>query len=244
MDQIQTNEYEEFILLKLQFERLCYLKEKEGERNKTIETKASIFIGSTSIMGAILVGCSNLITENYQESSYLNFFILLFLIVLVLNLGRSIIYSILVLRKRPFYEFCIEDLTNINNAKDYYSKLIETITCIIKNNKNIIDNKVDLMQKAQDSFENFGIWSLIFIVNLLGYNVFNFLSLGKFTIILIMIVLTIMLLCVCYLFLKNLKSKYINDTNENITKNLVFHKALPKSRRRKRIMFFKPPSVD
>ena len=44
---------DEIELLKLKYEKLQYIEEKEKERDKTVENKASMFIGSTSIMGAI-----------------------------------------------------------------------------------------------------------------------------------------------------------------------------------------------
>ena len=60
----KTNQEDEQLeVLKLKYEKLCYFLEEERDRRKTVEGKASIFIGTTSIMGAILVGCSKLIFD-------------------------------------------------------------------------------------------------------------------------------------------------------------------------------------
>lgn len=69
----KTNQEDEQLeVLKLKYEKLCYFLEEERDRRKTVEGKASIFIGTTSIMGAILVGCSKLIFDETDDGKIVN----------------------------------------------------------------------------------------------------------------------------------------------------------------------------
>lgn len=122
--EVQGNDEIEF--LKLKYEKLQYIDEKERERDKTIENKASMFIGSTSIMGAIIIGCANLVSNGSSTYSYVNMCILLFMLILIYCLGRSITYSVLTLRKRKFWNLGVDDLENTTNKKDHYKKLIDS----------------------------------------------------------------------------------------------------------------------
>ena len=92
------------------------------------------------------------------------------MLILIYCLGRSIIYSILTLRKRTFWYLGIDDLQNTTNRKEHYKKLIKSTIKIIKHNEAVINSKVDSMQTAQESFVNFWIWSGLFFVNLLVYH--------------------------------------------------------------------------
>ena len=169
---------EEIELLKLKYEKLQYIDEKERERDKTVENKASMFIGSTSIMGAIIIGCANLVSDGTNAYSYVNLCILSFMLILIYCLGRSIIYSILTLRKRTFWYLGIDDLQNTTNKKEHYKKLIKSTIKIIKHNEAVINSKVDSMQTAQEWFVNFWIWSGLFFVNLLVYHLLHAYGVG------------------------------------------------------------------
>ena len=65
-------EGEEVELLRMKYEKLQFIEQKENERDKTVENKASMFIGSTSIMGAIIIGCANLVLDGSNAYSYVN----------------------------------------------------------------------------------------------------------------------------------------------------------------------------
>lgn len=166
-------EDEELELLRLKYEKLHYIQEVEKERDKTVENKASMFIGSTSIMGAIIIGCANLVTDKENVYSYVNMCILLFMLILIYCLGCSIIHSVLTLRKRLYYQLGINDLENRRNKKEHYVKLVESTIKIIEHNENIINSKVDSMQKAQDRFIDFWIWTVLFFINMVAYHLFR-----------------------------------------------------------------------
>ena len=168
-----VKENEDIKLLKLKYEKLHYIQEVEKERDKTVENKASMFIGSTSIMGAIIIGCANLVTDKDNVYSFVNICILLFMLILIYYLGCSIIQSVLTLRKRLYYQLGINDLENRRNIKEHYVKLIESTIKIIKHNEEIINSKVDSMQKAQECFIDFWIWTVLFFINMVAYHVLH-----------------------------------------------------------------------
>lgn len=198
---LENNEVE---LLKLKYEKLQYIEEKENERDKTVESKASMFIGSTSIMGAIIIGCANLVLDGTNTISYVNLCVFSFLLILIYCLGRSIIYSVLTLRKRKFWSLGIDDLQNTTNKKDYYIKLIDSTIKIIKHNEILINSKVDLMQIAQQSFVSFWIWSGVFFVNLLAYHVCHAYGIGMSWDTMIKVFVTLLLSGIVYLVLANM----------------------------------------
>ena len=195
---------EEIELLKLKYEKLQYIDEKERERDKTVENKASMFIGSTSIMGAIIIGCANLVSDGANAYSYVNLCILSFMLILIYCLGRSIIYSILTLRKRTFWYLGIDDLQNTTNRKEHYKKLIKSTIKIIKHNEAVINSKVDSMQTAQESFVNFWIWSGLFFVNLLAFHLFHAYGVGLTWDTILWVIITMALSGIGYLVMANL----------------------------------------
>ena len=127
----KTNQEDEQLeVLKLKYEKLCYFLEEERDRRKTVEGKASIFIGTTSIMGAILVGCSKLIFDETDDGKIVNTFILVSMLVLVAILASTIWYSVKVLKKRTYWKLATNDLVNIANRKQYYIEMISSMTLI------------------------------------------------------------------------------------------------------------------
>lgn len=210
---IQENE--EVELLKLKYEKLQFIEETEKEREKTVESKASMFIGSTSIMGAIIIGCANLVLDGTYAYSYVNMCVLSFMLILIYCLGCSIIYSILTLRKRKLWYLGIDDLQNTTNKKEYYTKLIDSTIIIIKHNEIVINSKVDLMQKAQQCFVSFWIWSGVFFVNLLAYHVFHAYGVWMSFETMIGVFVTLILSCIIYLILKNVVDNLKKDAGDN-----------------------------
>lgn len=206
---------DEIELLKLKYEKLQYIEEKEKERDKTVENKASMFIGSTSIMGAIIIGCANLVLDGDQVYSYVNMCILVFMLILIFCLGRSIIYSVLTLRKRKFWYLGIDDLQNIINEKDYYTRLIDSTIKIIRHNETVINSKVDLMQMAQQSFVSFWIWSGVFFVNLLAYHVFHAYGIGMSWDMMFKVLVTLILSAVVYMVVDNVVENLKQDEGDN-----------------------------
>lgn len=209
-----TSENSEVELLKLKYEKLQFIEEKENERDKTVESKASMFIGSTSIMGAIIIGCANLVLDGTNTISYVNLCVFSFLLILIYCLGRSIIYSVLTLRKRKFWSLGIDDLQNTTNKRDYYTKLIESTIKIIKHNETVINSKVDLMKIAQQSFVSFWIWAGVFFVNMLAYHIFHAYGIGMSWDTMIKVLVTLLLSGIVYLVLANMVDSLKREEDE------------------------------
>lgn len=207
-------EGEEVELLRMKYEKLQFIEQKENERDKTVENKASMFIGSTSIMGAIIIGCANLVLDGSNAYSYVNMCILLFMLILIYCLGRSITYSVLTLRKRKFWYLGIDDLQNTTNKKDHYIKLIDSTIRIIKHNQGVINSKVDYMQIAQESFVNFWIWSGLFFINLLAFHVFHAYGIGLSWNTTLWVLLTFLLSGIGYLMMAGMVDK-LRKTDED-----------------------------
>ncbi len=201
-------------LLRLKYEKLQYIEEKESDREKTVEAKASMFIGSTSIMGAIIIGCANLVSEPINMLSYVNTCILSYMFILILCLGRSITYSLQTLRKRVFWYLDINDLEKIRSKEVYYKKLIVSTIKIINHNQEIINSKVDSMHKAQQCFIDFWIWSGIFIAYLVSFHILSSCRMEWAFDILTKVVVTMILSSIMYLILKSLV-RNIPSTEEN-----------------------------
>lgn len=206
----EAREDDEIEFLKLKYEKLQYIDEKERERDKTIENKASMFIGSTSIMGAIIIGCANLFSNGSNAYSYVNICILMFMLILIYSLGRSIIYSVLTLRKRKFCNLGVDDLGNTTNKKDHYKKLIDSTIRIIKHNEAVINSKVDLMQIAQESFVDFWIWSGVFFMNIFVYHVFHAYEIRLSGYTLLLVLVTMLLSVIGYLVVDSMVERLKN----------------------------------
>jgi hypothetical protein len=216
----EAREDDEIEFLKLKYEKLQYIDEKERERDKTIENKASMFIGSTSIMGAIIIGCANLVSNGSSAYSYVNMCILLFMLILIYCLGRSITYSVLTLRKRVFWNLGVDDLENTTNKKDHYKKLINSTIRIIKHNEALINSKVDSMEIAQESFVDFWIWSGVFLMNILVYHVFHVYGMGVSWNTLLRVIVTMALSGIGYLVVASMVARWkksdVDEVNPNV----------------------------
>lgn len=221
---VVCNNEEVVELLKLKYEKLQYIDEKERERDKTVENKASMFIGSTSIMGAIIIGCADLVLDSSNTYSYVNLCILSFMVILIYCLGRSITYSVLSLRKRTYWVLGVNDLENTTNKKQFYTKLIESTIKIIKYNEDVINSKVDSMQIAQESFVDFWIWSGVFFVNLLAYRVFHAYGIGLSWDTLLWFLITMIISGIGYLVVltkvNRLKNTDVDEAKPNVDEDI------------------------
>lgn len=216
----EVREDDEIEFLKMKYEKLQYIDEKERERDKTIENKASMFIGSTSIMGAIIIGCANLVSNGSSTYSYVNMCILLFMLILIYCLGRSITYSVLTLRKRIFWYLGVDDLENTTNKKDHYKKLIDSTIKIIKHNQAVINSKVDSMQIAQESFVDFWIWSGVFFVNILIFHVFHAYEIRLSGYTLLLVLVTMILSVIGYLVVESMVERLRKSDEDEAKPNV------------------------
>ncbi len=200
-------EDKEIELLKLRYEILCAILKREKERDKTVESKASLFIGTTSIVGAVLVGCVKLVSDEKGDDTCLNTIILLFMLVLVSLLSFAIWHSIRVLQKRKYCMLGIEDLGDTKTEKEHYLKLIDATIKIIKYNEPIINAKVDSMEMAQRRFIDFGLFSIIYVTVLLIYKLLTVLNTQIYLTLAIIVFHTIIFAVIGKSFVRILRNK-------------------------------------
>lgn len=152
------NDSDEIEILRLKYTYYKNILDQERERMKIVESKASMFIGSTSILGALLVGCFNLVS---QRVTGIHIISIGFLFLMVWFLAKAIIHSIQAVRKRVFYMLEFSDFDGIGNEKEYYETMIEKITIVYKQNQEVVNRKVGHMSEAQSYFKKF--WCMVVI---------------------------------------------------------------------------------
>lgn len=128
----------------------CY--NQEAERRKSIESKASLFIGTISVVTSVVLGVTSILVK--ENSFNITVSILVFLLfILTLYMSRTVWFSIKALEREKYYSKAVDDFL-INSADEsYYKQLIAAITNKIRKNAITINGKVDNMTMAQEYFK-------------------------------------------------------------------------------------------
>ena len=124
----------------------------EQDRNKTIETKSVIFIGSIGFVVTFIIGITNLLLTG--QGVYFNAItagMVLVAIVLIAYFIRSSWYSIKALTRQRFQVLHFKDI--IKGDKNYPKEMIAKILNISKANAKIINFRVDYMTMAQEYYK-------------------------------------------------------------------------------------------
>ena len=123
----------------------CY--KEEEERRKTVESKSSLFIGTITVAGSIVIGA----TSNFIKGDKFDlwtFLLILLLVILTLYITRTIWFSIKALERKTYYSV---------SSTDYFNKdqkqLIKEVIAGIKKNEKVTNEKVDNMTLAQEYFK-------------------------------------------------------------------------------------------
>ena len=128
----------------------CY--NSEADRRKSIEGKASLFIGTISVVTSVVLGVTSiLVKENDFDITISALIILLF--ILTLYMSRTIWFSIQALERKNYYSISVNDFLLNDSNDEYYKKLIAEITNKINKNALTINGKVDSMTMAQEYFK-------------------------------------------------------------------------------------------
>ena len=146
----------------------CY--KAEEERGKTIESKSSLFIGTITVAGTIVIGA----TSNFIKGDRFDlwtFLLILLLVILTLYITRTIWFSIKALERKTYYSISTTDYLN-KNQKQLMKEVIEGI----KNNEKVTNEKVDNMILAQKYFKRAVIVIAIYSLTILLSFSFNFFS--------------------------------------------------------------------
>ena len=128
--------------IKIAFELAQKIYNDEQDRNKTIETKSVVFVGSIGFVIAIIIGITNFLLSG--QNVYFNAItagIVLVTIVLIAYLVRSSWYSIKALTRQKFQVLRFDDI--IKHDKNYLKQIIAKI----------INLRVDYMTMAQEYYK-------------------------------------------------------------------------------------------
>lgn len=140
--------------------------ESELARNSTIETKASLFIGSLAIITSVVLAITTTLIGQNNFSSVL-FLLICLLFFLTIYILRTVWFAIKVHERRPFYTFYHNDILKDGDDLEYSKSLIVSIINKTKKNSLVINSKIDNMVMAQEYFKRalvtLSVYSLILI---------------------------------------------------------------------------------
>jgi hypothetical protein len=140
--------------------------EREEDRKKSVETKASLFIGTISVVTSVIVGITSvLINKNDFTTGTTTLIFLLF--ILTIYMARTIWFSVQTLERRNYHVISIQDFLLTGPKDDYNKKLIVEFANMITKNSTTINRKVDSMVMAQEYFKR-----AIVIVTLFSFALF------------------------------------------------------------------------
>jgi hypothetical protein len=138
--------------IKIAFELVQKIYNDEQDRNKTIETKSVVFIGSIGFVVTFIIGITNFLLTG--QNVFLNTItagMVLVAVVLIAYFVRSSWYSIKALTRQKFWVLHFEDI--IKRDKNYLGKIIAEIINNSKENSKIINLRVDYMTMAQEYYK-------------------------------------------------------------------------------------------
>lgn len=126
-------------------------EKNEAERNKNVESKAAIFIGSFGVaVSALLIVLRGVVLQNA-----FNIFDYLFaasLAIIILYLLRTIWFAIKVLERRTFYRLGFPIFFFTEKKEKRKQIILDSYNCILKN-RAVINDKVSNMVMAQEYFK-------------------------------------------------------------------------------------------
>ena len=155
---------------KMQYAYECY--KQEMERKKTVESKASMFIATSTFVATVLIGLSTRQILEGKFSSVFAFLLQLLLACVMFFVLRTLWYSIKTLEKRSFYYLSLNDFRD-ERGDDFYYKMISELDEAICRNQPITNRKVDHMMKAQYSFKVAIGLSVVYILLLMAFLVMS-----------------------------------------------------------------------
>jgi hypothetical protein len=157
----------------------CY--KSESDRRKNIEGKASLFIGTISVVTSVVLGVTSILVKENEFGITISVFILLF--ILTIYMLRTIWFSIQALERKNYYSISVEDFLLNDLNDEYYKKLIAEIKNKITKNAVTINSKVDSMTMAQEYFKRaivvvalYSFVLLLLFISKSGFNYFSYLN--------------------------------------------------------------------
>jgi len=155
----------------------CY--NSESDRRKSIEGKASLFIGTISVVTSVVLGVTSILVKESEFDITISALIIL-LFILTLYMSRTIWFSIQALERKNYYSISVNDFLLNDSNDEYYKKLIAEIANKINRNALTINSKVDSMTMAQEYFKRaivvVALYSFVILLFFMSKSEFDFSS--------------------------------------------------------------------
>lgn len=153
----------------------CY--NQEAERRKGIEGKASLFIGTISVVTSVVLGVTSILVKENDFDIAVSVLVFL-LFVLTLYMSRTVWFSVKALERKNYYSTSIDDFFIDSVDESYYKQLIAEIANKMRKNAITINAKVDNMTMAQEYFKRaivvVALYSFIILLFFLSKSGINF----------------------------------------------------------------------
>lgn len=137
--------------------------ESEEDRRKGIETKASIFISTISLITSIVVAANALISGNAELNIPVKVSVAISFILSIYAI-RTVWFSIKALERGAYHVIDFRDINFGGTKVEYYRHLIKRLEIYVDYNNSIINKKVDYFTLAQEYYKRvicvIGIYSL------------------------------------------------------------------------------------
>ena len=144
-------------------------QESEEKRNKDVESKSTIFIGTFGVAATVLISLiKDMISNNSESLTHIKLLLICMMTLSIIYLCRAIWFSIKVLERRNFHTIGFPDFM-LSNCADKKKQLVINHYNKTKRNHDVINIKVDYMTMAQEYFKRaivvFAIFSGIVLLN-------------------------------------------------------------------------------
>jgi len=126
--------------------------ESEEDRNKNVESKSSLFIGTISVVTTVAIGVTTVLVKESEFKFSLCVLVLL-LFFLTIYMVRTVWFSIKALERRNYFSLSENDFLISATGDEFTKKLISAIANKTKKNSTTINSKVDNMVMAQEYFK-------------------------------------------------------------------------------------------
>lgn len=134
--------------LKTALELVKEISTEEDDRRKTVESKASLFLGSISVASSIVVAASAWVTGS-QPITLITKWSIVGGFILAVYAARTVWFSIHALQRGSYHELDYNQINVSGNANEYLRNMIKVIHTNTVNNYAVINEKVDYLVMAQ-----------------------------------------------------------------------------------------------
>jgi hypothetical protein len=126
--------------------------ESEDARKSIVESKASLFIGTISVVTSVIIGVTSLLFKAEGFSVFLCPMVFV-LFILTIYMARTVWFSVQTLERKAYHTISPEDFLIAGKKSKYYKNMIIGVINKTRRNSITINSKVDSMTMAQEYFK-------------------------------------------------------------------------------------------